>query len=105
METIIKSLGPCEIRSPLHRTGTVDVNFKTDTDRVLFDDSLESVQVAYAKGEKPVSFEMAGPRERLFFDPPHIRAGIVTCGGLCPGLNDVIRGIVMELHYRYGTTT
>jgi 6-phosphofructokinase 1 len=27
----------------------------------------------------------------------------VTCGGLCPGLNDVIRAIVMELYYRYGT--
>lgn len=46
--------------------------------------------------------EVAGPRERLFFDPKHARAGIVTCGGLCPGLNNVIRSLVLELHHGYG---
>ena len=46
--------------------------------------------------------EVAGPRERLFFDPKHTRAGIVTCGGLCPGLNNVIRSLVLELHHGYG---
>jgi 6-phosphofructokinase 1 len=46
-----------------------------------------------------------GPREQIFFDPPRrLTAGIVTCGGLCPGLNDVIRGLVMELTHRYGVT-
>jgi 6-phosphofructokinase 1 len=47
-------------------------------------------------------FELAGPRARLFFDPKHTRAGIVTCGGLCPGLNDVIRSLFLELHHAYG---
>ena len=47
-------------------------------------------------------FEVAGPRERLFFDPKKTRAGIVTCGGLCPGLNNVIRSLVLELHHGYG---
>ena len=47
-------------------------------------------------------FELAGPRARLFFDPEQTRAGIVTCGGLCPGLNNVIRSIYLELHYAYG---
>jgi 6-phosphofructokinase 1 len=47
-------------------------------------------------------FEVAGPRERLFFDPARTRAGIVTCGGLCPGLNDVIRSLYLELHHAYG---
>lgn len=47
-------------------------------------------------------FEEAGPRTRLFFDPAHTRAGIVTCGGLCPGLNNVIRSAFLELHHRYG---
>jgi len=47
-------------------------------------------------------FELAGPRERLFFDPGRSRAGIVTCGGLCPGLNNVIRSLFLELHYGYG---
>jgi len=47
-------------------------------------------------------FERAGPREKLAFDPSKITCGIVTCGGLCPGLNDVIRSIVMTLHHWYG---
>ena len=49
-----------------------------------------------------VLFELAGPRPRLFFNPADTRAGIVTCGGLCPGLNDVIRSLFLELHYQYG---
>jgi 6-phosphofructokinase 1 len=47
-------------------------------------------------------FELAGPRAKLFFDPKLTRAGIVTCGGLCPGLNDVIRSLFLELHHAYG---
>jgi 6-phosphofructokinase 1 len=49
-----------------------------------------------------LSFEVAGPREHLFFDPKQTRAGVVTCGGLCPGLNDVIRSLFLELHHAYG---
>ena len=47
-------------------------------------------------------FELAGPRAKLFFDPAKVRAGIVTCGGLCPGLNNVIRSLFLELHHGYG---
>jgi 6-phosphofructokinase 1 len=47
-------------------------------------------------------FELAGPRAELFFDPKQTRAGIVTCGGLCPGLNDVIRSLFLQLHHAYG---
>lgn len=53
-------------------------------------------------GEEGLEFEMAGPRAQLFFDPKHTRAGIVTCGGLCPGLNNVIRSVFLELHHEYG---
>ena len=49
-----------------------------------------------------IQFELAGPRAKLFFDPKQTRAGIVTCGGLCPGLNNVIRSLFHELHYGYG---
>jgi 6-phosphofructokinase 1 len=49
-----------------------------------------------------LQFELAGPRARLFFDAKQTRAGIVTCGGLCPGLNNVIRSLFLELHYGYG---
>ena len=45
---------------------------------------------------------MAGPRKKLFFDPAKTRAGIVTCGGLCPGLNNVIRSLFLEMHHFYG---
>ncbi|MCK6459261.1 MAG: ATP-dependent 6-phosphofructokinase, partial [Planctomycetes bacterium] len=77
-----------------------DVPFVDDRDRVLFDASLDDVRAA---GEPP-QFEMAGPRARIHFDPRHLRCGIVTCGGLCPGLNDVIRAVVLALHYQYGVS-
>ena len=48
-----------------------------------------------------VLFELAGPRAKLFFDPTRTRAGMVTCGGLCPGLNNVIRALFFELHHTY----
>lgn len=51
---------------------------------------------------QPLAFELAGPRRSIFFDPKYTRAAIVTCGGLCPGLNDVIRSLVLTLTYRYG---
>jgi len=47
-------------------------------------------------------FELAGPRARLYFDPAQVCAGVVTCGGLCPGLNDVIRSLFLELRHGYG---
>lgn len=57
---------------------------------------------AAAPAASGLEFELAGPRARLFFDPARTRAGIVTCGGLCPGLNNVIRSIYLELHHGYG---
>jgi len=50
----------------------------------------------------PLCFELAGPRPKIFFDPKKTRAAIVTCGGLCPGLNNVIRSLFLELHHTYG---
>jgi 6-phosphofructokinase 1 len=47
-------------------------------------------------------FELAGPRKKIFFNPKDTRAAVVTCGGLCPGLNNVIRSIYLELHHGYG---
>src|SRR4051794_29593791 len=52
--------------------------------------------------EPGLQFELAGPRAQLFFDARQTRAAIVTCGGLCPGLNNVIRSLFLELHYGYG---
>lgn len=100
MNTTIKSLGPCEFETPLQKSGHVPT-FTSDHSKVLFDDSYEAVQSAIATGQDPSSFELAGPRERIFFDPPKTTAAIVTCGGLCPGINDIIRSLVMQLYYRY----
>jgi 6-phosphofructokinase 1 len=55
-----------------------------------------------APPEEEQLFELAGPRAKLFFDPARVRAGIVTCGGLCPGLNNVVRSLFLELHHFYG---
>ncbi len=98
MNTDIRSLGPGHIRSPLHHGGFQGVRFRHDSERILYDDTL--AHASWADGP-PMSFEVAGPRERLFFDPAKTTAGIVTCGGLCPGLNDVIRSLVMALNHRY----
>lgn len=66
-----------------------------------FDDMIPADATPASAPDTP-GFELAGARRELYFDPTHVRAGIVTCGGLCPGLNDVIRGLVMVLWHRYG---
>ena len=70
----------------------------SDKARVLFNVIVDPD----APPAEELLFELAGPRERLFFDPKETRAGIVTCGGLCPGLNNVIRSLVLELNHGYG---
>jgi 6-phosphofructokinase 1 len=101
---IVKKLGRATTRSPLAESERrkPEFGFVTDKNRILFDLSLENFEKYRKSGEIPVSFEMAGPREDLYFQPAKTKIGIVTCGGLCPGLNNVIRSIVMAAHYRYG---
>ena len=100
----VRTLGECRIGSPLRglvdRRGTTE-HYVDEADRVLFDDTLAMLG---ARTGEPPSFEPGGPRRRIFFDPSKIRVGIVTCGGLCPGLNDVIRGLVLELTSHYGVS-
>jgi 6-phosphofructokinase 1 len=96
----IARLGECRIPSPM-----AGMRFVTDDERVLYPSSLHDLhRFQAADGECP-SMECAGPRQRLFFDPARVACGIVTCGGLCPGLNDVIRAIVLSLHHHYGVQT
>ena len=70
----------------------------SDKARVLFNVVIDPD----APPTEELLLEVAGPREKIFFDPKKTRAGIVTCGGLCPGLNNVIRSLVLELHHGYG---
>lgn len=100
----INQLGTPKIASPLQLStvkGDNIFNFIKDEDKLIYDLSLENYQQCIADGIAPVWLEKAGPRQFLHFDPKHTKAAIVTCGGLCPGLNNVIRGIVMALHYFY----
>lgn len=104
-ELTVRTLGPCTVDSPLLKfleSRPITVNNVAEDDGVLFDDCLSVVNSrGCPTGELPI-FEPAGPRKKIFFDPSKTRAGIVTCGGLCPGLNNVIRALVMELYFRYG---
>ncbi len=96
MDFTVETLGPCEFPSPC------PCRYVTDEDRVAYHSEMKLLRTAFQEGQEPPSFEIAGPRERLFFDPAKLTCAIATCGGLCPGLNDVIRAIVLSLHYLYG---
>jgi len=101
---LVKTLGRCTISSPLlafHKKDIVEFGFVRDNDRVLYDATLENFLACKERNEIPVSFEKAGPRETVFFEPAKTKVAIVTCGGLCPGVNNVIRSIVNALFYRY----
>ncbi|MBN2038183.1 MAG: ATP-dependent 6-phosphofructokinase [Chitinispirillaceae bacterium] len=99
----ITSLGPRTIPSPLplsREEGDFIADYVSDNEFFLYD--------ILAIGGKSIPWnrrglvERAGPRELIYFDPSKVHAGIITCGGLCPGLNNVIRAIVMTLWYNYG---
>lgn len=99
----IKTLGPCKIPSPTFGSstqGSPDFHYVEDTDRVLFDVVFDSKKNGLKNN--PLNILRAGPRKKIYFDPSKTTAAIVTCGGLCPGINVVIRSIVLALNYRYG---
>ena len=100
LDFTIAHVGDCSIVSPMS-----GVRFIDDRDRVLYPSTLDDLRRLRHGGEEPPAMERAGPRERLFFDPSALACGIVTCGGLCPGVNDVIRAIVLSLHHHYGVRT
>ncbi|NIA08543.1 MAG: ATP-dependent 6-phosphofructokinase [Nitrospiraceae bacterium] len=100
IDTVIEDLGKPKIPSPLIKR---DYGcFVSDQDRVLVRASYRSLKKKCEEGSDPLSFELAGPRKQIYFDPSKTRCAIVTCGGLCPGINDVIRAIVLGLYYDYG---
>lgn len=101
----IERLGKCTIPSPLHLSKEVGdgvFDYVVDNERVLFIPTVEYFNQCNQMGIAPISMEKAGPKEFIYFDPSKTKAAIVTCGGLCPGLNNVIRGLVIQLFSRYG---
>jgi 6-phosphofructokinase 1 len=93
----IARLGECRLPSPMSGG-----RFVTDDERVLYPATVTDLNKFQEFGGECPAMECAGPRERLFFDPSSLACAIVTCGGLCPGLNDVIRAIVLSLRHHYG---
>jgi len=96
LDFTIPRLGEPRVPSPLNLStvlGDLIADFTPDDQRVLYDPS----------GTIPdLAFEASGPRQQIYFEGGQVSAGIVTCGGLCPGMNNVIRGLVMQLWYAYG---
>ncbi len=100
----IENLGIPKFKSPLQLStvrGDNIFTFINEMDKLVFDTSLESYNQCLTNNKEPLCLEKAGPRQNIHFEPKNFTAAIVTCGGLCPGINNVIRGIVMALHYFY----
>ncbi len=103
VNTEIETLGPPCVPSPLlenEAKGSL-ASFVAEDDRVIVDVNAKRHKQRTQEGIEPLCFELAGPREQLFFNPANVKAGLVTCGGLCPGLNDIIRAVVLELYHCY----
>jgi 6-phosphofructokinase 1 len=97
LDFTIERLGECRFTSPMR-----GVRFTCDDERILYHDRLSDIHRCLEGDLEPPALELAGPRERIFFEPQKIACGIVTCGGLCPGINDVIRAVVLSLYHHYG---
>lgn len=98
----VPDLGTRSVRSPLAFStafGDSIANFVGDDEQVRW---FSSARPSGGAAQDSGLLEKAGPRERIYFNPAHVHAGIITCGGLCPGLNDVIRALVRSLWNRYG---
>jgi len=99
---IVENLGKCEIPSPLKlssKRGDGIVDYIKEGTKLLLKAELTSSD----KPNPDLAFEKAGPRGLIYFNPEKTNVGIVTCGGISPGLNNVLRSIFMELYYKYGT--
>ena len=104
-DLLITRLGEARYDSPLAAhvaDRKTNEHYVSEDDRVLYHDTVSDLDGRAGDPRSWPSFEPGGPRRQLFFPPATTKVGIVTCGGLCPGLNDVIRGIVMELALHYG---
>ncbi len=104
----IQTLGKTGVASPLGLSsvyGDNIANYVTDSESVLLIDDRRFILDEIKKNKKILAFEKAGPRKKIYFDPSKTRVAIVTCGGLCPGINNVIRSLVRTLSLGYGVKT
>ena len=96
----VDRLGPCKIDSPIRSR-----DFIGDDERILITENLPFLKELTARMGQEPSFERAGPRRKIFHDPSWSRVAIVTAGGLCPGLNHVIKALVEILSFDYNIQT
>jgi len=103
MDFSIKTLGQCKVDCPLlDMFPSREKTFESDETRLLYN-TMFTKDTSFDAERLHQSFEVAGPREKIYFKPEEARPAIVSCGGICPGINDVIRSIVMESYYHYYT--
>ena len=104
LDTTVLTLGEAKVDSPLLKSPNIirERDFISGDDKIVIDVFRDNLIRIISEGKEPPAFEMSGPREKIYFDPTKLKCAIVTCGGLCPGINDVIRSIVLGLFYRYG---
>ncbi|MCD6184402.1 MAG: ATP-dependent 6-phosphofructokinase [Deltaproteobacteria bacterium] len=104
LDTTIQTLGATKVNSPLCKSKDIkwERDFISDDNKIVIDVFRHNLSRIIKEGKEPPAFEMAGQREKIYFDPSKLKCAVVTCGGLCPGLNDVVRSIVLGLFYRYG---
>ncbi len=102
--TDIPVLGKATLPSPLQKRADEmkSMGFVSDQSRILIEVDETRINQLIKEPKQLPCFELAGPRHNIFFDPSKLKCALVTCGGLCPGINDIIRSIVLELHYAYG---
>lgn len=101
----IRTLGKAKIVSPIKMSlqeGDGIADYVSDEDRILYDIDTYVNEEGHVVPASEDTVELAGPREYIYFNPTHVHAAICTCGGICPGLNNVIRAVVRCLWYRYG---
>lgn len=84
-----------------HLSSVNEISFVNDDERIAFSSQMKNLNKQYNSNESIPCFEKAGPRKNLFFKGSAAKAAIVTCGGLCPGLNTVIKGLVKTLENTY----
>ena len=95
----IEKIGSPTIDSPLVQKKR---HFVDDDEKIFIFSHSYDLRGSKDSGKELPTFERAGPRRKIFFDPAGLNCGIVTCGGLCPGLNDVVRTITLSLIWQYG---
>lgn len=105
MDFSIDTLGRTTVKSPIvmsKKDGDLVANYVNDSNKIFFNSEAIQLPDSQVQAVDSTVVERAGPREFIYFNPAHVHAAICTCGGICPGLNNVIRALVRCLWYSYG---